>query len=38
MVKLFKYKNGEIKIMWNAKPMLKDYEYSWYSNQIETKT
>ncbi len=38
MVKLFKYKNGEIKIMWNAKPMLKDHEYSWYSNQIETKT
>ena len=24
--------------MWNAKPMLKDYEYSWYSNQIKIKT
>lgn len=38
MVKLFKYKNGEIKVMWNAEPMLKDYEYSWYSNPIEIKT
>lgn len=38
MVKLFEYKNGELKVMWNTKPMLKDYEYSWYNIPIKIKT
>lgn len=24
--------------MWNVKPVLEDYEYSWYHDQIQTKT
>lgn len=38
MFRLFKYKNGEIKITWNEKPMLKDYEYEWRRSQIRIKT
>lgn len=38
MVKLFEYKNGQIKVLWNEQPMIKDYEYSWHKEEISTKT
>lgn len=38
MNRFFKYKNGEIKIMWNVKSTLKDYEYDWRRRQIKIKT
>lgn len=38
MIKVFEYKNGKIKIMWNEQPLLKDYEYDWYKKLINIKT
>lgn len=38
MVKVFEYKNGQIKILWNEQPMIKNYEYSWYKEEISAKT
>ena len=38
MNKLFKYKNGEIKIMWDECPMLQNYEYDWISKNIKNNT
>jgi len=38
MIKVFKYKNGEIKIMWNEQPMHKSYEYDRYNKIIKKNT
>ena len=38
MVKIFKYKNGKVKIMWNEQPLLKDYKYNWRKKLINIKT
>lgn len=38
MIKVFKYKNGEIKIMWNEQPMHKNYKYDWYYKTIKKNT
>lgn len=38
MIRLSKYKNGEIKVTWNENPMQKDYEYEWLKCRIRSKT
>ena len=39
MVKVFKYRNGEVKVTWDEQPpMFKDYEYEWQYEEIKTKT
>lgn len=38
MTKSFKYKNGEIKVIWNESPMHKDYEETYFCETIEQKT
>lgn len=38
MKKNFKYKNGEIKVIWNEIPMHKDYEETYFRETIEQKT
>lgn len=38
MIKVFKYKNGEIRIKYDELPVVKDYEYEWIKKQIKVKT
>lgn len=38
MIRNFKYKNGKIKLMWNERLMLKNYECDWHRKQIKTNT
>lgn len=38
MIKVFNYKNGEIKIMYNEEPMVRDYKYNWKEHQVEIMT
>lgn len=38
MNRLFKYKRGEIKVIWNEQPMVKDYEDKWIEKRIVKKT
>ncbi len=38
MVKIFKYPNGQIKIMWNEQPFMKNTKYHWCQNCITIKT
>lgn len=38
MKKIFKYRNGEIKVIWNEIPMYKDYEETYFREIIEQKT
>lgn len=38
MNRLFKYKNGEIKVFWNETPMHKDYEESLLVKELSKKT
>lgn len=38
MNRLFKYKNGEIKVMWNEQPMNKDYEDNLFQQEVGQKT
>lgn len=38
MIKIFNYKNGEIKVMYNESPMAMDYSYSWKKHQVEIIT
>lgn len=38
MDRIFEYKNGEIKIIWNELPMEKDYEEEWIIKEIKKTT
>lgn len=38
MIRLFQYKNGEIKITWNLQPIQRDYKYEWRRKQITLNT
>lgn len=38
MVKLFKYRNGKVKVTWDEQPMLPAYEYEWRYEEIKTNT
>ena len=38
MIKVFKYKNGEIRIKYNEPPLVRDYKYEWIKKQIRIKT
>ncbi|MCI9560684.1 MAG: hypothetical protein HFG52_16065 [Lachnospiraceae bacterium] len=38
MIKIFDYQNGEIKIMYNESPIIKDYKYDWKKHQVEIIT
>lgn len=38
MQRIFEYKNGEIKVIWNEIPMHKDYEETYLRETIEKKT
>lgn len=38
MRKIFKYRNGKIRIFKDENPLIKDYEYEWKKRQIKVKT
>lgn len=38
MIKIFKYKNGEIRLKKDEQMLIKDYEYEWIKRQIKVKT
>lgn len=38
MTRLFSYKNGKVKIIWNEQPMFNDYDPEWVTSKIEKKT
>jgi len=38
VIKVFRYKNGEIRINYDEPPLIKDYKYEWIKKQIRAKT